>query len=77
MKSALCHSSLCGDPDGPPPGSHGSTLSASPYCPLLVAALGSLRTQELRTLLSSMTVLRDSIHIGSMSPSSMIHLGPS
>ncbi len=27
------------------------------------------------TLLSSMTVLRDSIHIGSMSPSSTIHLG--
>lgn len=29
------------------------------------------------TLLSSMTVFRDSIHIGSMSPSRMIHLGPS
>ena len=31
----------------------------------------------LGTLLSSMTVFRDSIHIGSMSPSSKIHLGPS
>lgn len=31
----------------------------------------------LHTLLSSMTVFRDSIHIGSMSPSSKIHLGPS
>ena len=30
----------------------------------------------LGTLLSSMTVFRDSIHIGSMSPSSKIHLGP-
>lgn len=29
------------------------------------------------TLLSSMTVFRDSIHIGSISPSSKIHLGPS
>lgn len=29
------------------------------------------------TLLSSMTVFRDSIHIGSMSPSRTIHLGPS
>ena len=29
------------------------------------------------TLLSSMTVLRDSIHMGSMSPSRTIHLGPS
>lgn len=29
------------------------------------------------TLLSSITVLRDSIHIGSISPSSTIHLGPS
>lgn len=28
------------------------------------------------TLLSSMTVLRDSIHMGSISPSRMIHLGP-
>lgn len=28
------------------------------------------------TLLSSMTVFRDSIHMGSMSPSRMIHLGP-
>ena len=26
---------------------------------------------------SYMTVLRDSIHIGSMSPSKMIHFGPS
>ena len=31
----------------------------------------------LPTLLSSMTVLRDSIHMGSMSPSKTIHLGPS
>lgn len=30
-----------------------------------------------QTLLSSMTVLSDSIHIGSMSPSKTIHLGPS
>ena len=29
------------------------------------------------TLLSSMTVLRDSIHMGSMSPSNTIHLGES
>lgn len=29
------------------------------------------------TLLSSITVLSDSIHIGSMSPSNTIHLGPS
>ena len=29
------------------------------------------------TLLSSMTVLRDSIHMGSMSPSKTIHLGDS
>lgn len=29
------------------------------------------------TLLSSITVFRDSIHIGSISPSSTIHLGPS
>lgn len=29
------------------------------------------------TLLSSITVFSDSIHIGSMSPSKMIHLGPS
>lgn len=28
------------------------------------------------TLLSSITVLSDSIHIGSMSPSNTIHLGP-
>ena len=32
-------------------------------------------TSILQTLLSSMTVLRDSIHMGSMSPFSMIHLG--
>lgn len=32
---------------------------------------------KLRTLLSSMTVFKDSIHIGSMSPSRTIHLGPS
>lgn len=30
----------------------------------------------IHTLLSSMTVLSDSIHIGSMSPSRTIHLGP-
>lgn len=33
--------------------------------------------REQRTLLSSITVLRDSIHMGSMSPSRTIHLGPS
>ncbi len=32
--------------------------------------------QEGGTLLSSITVLSDSIHIGSMSPSNTIHLGP-
>lgn len=31
----------------------------------------------IRTLLSSITVLSDSIHIGSISPSRTIHLGPS
>ena len=31
--------------------------------------------QSTLTLLSSMTVLRDSIHMGSTSPSSTIHLG--
>ncbi len=33
-------------------------------------------TQLAHTLLSSMTVLSDSIHIGSMSPSKTIHFGP-
>lgn len=32
--------------------------------------------QEGGTLLSSITVLSDSIHIGSMSPSNTTHLGP-
>ena len=32
---------------------------------------------SVRILLSSMTVLSDSIHMGSMSPSKRIHLGPS
>lgn len=36
-----------------------------------------LGVQGSPTLLSSMTVLRDSIHMGSMSPSRTIHLGPS
>lgn len=32
---------------------------------------------SVRTLLSSITVFKDSIHIGSMSPSNTIHFGPS
>nr|CAD7257237.1 unnamed protein product [Timema shepardi] len=43
---------------------------------ILVRAMRSLLAR-VRTLLSSITVLRDSIHMGSMSPSRMIHLGPS
>lgn len=53
-------------------------------CPLTQRAVQSLHCAPtthipppLHTLLSSMTVFRDSIHIGSMSPSSKIHLGPS
>ena len=40
-----------------------------------VTAILSLLAR-VRILLSSITVLRDSIHMGSMSPSRMIHLGP-
>lgn len=43
----------------------------------MVVTEARLRIQESRTLLSSMTVFRDSIHMGSMSPSRTIHLGPS
>lgn len=38
--------------------------------------MGFISEQEGGTLLSSITVLSDSVHIGSMSPSNTIHLGP-
>lgn len=41
-----------------------------------VTAIRSLLAR-VKILLSSMTVLRDSIHMGSMSPSRTIHFGPS
>lgn len=63
-----------------PPGGGGSRkrlLFLSVYhLSLLAAAQERMSEQEGGTLLSSITVLSDSIHIGSMSPSSTIHLGP-
>lgn len=43
---------------------------------LLCVVQQRMSEQEGGTLLSSITVLSDSIHIGSMSPSNTIHLGP-
>lgn len=71
------------------PGTLPPPSAPSTVCTLCVACKSShfpfswwglgvqLGIQGSRTLLSSMTVLRDSIHIGSMSPSRTIHLGPS
>lgn len=51
------------------------------WCRTEIAALEKNVTEQrctvLSTLLSSITVLRDSIHMGSISPSRTIHLGPS
>lgn len=43
----------------------------------LIAGVKAIRSllAKVRTLLSSITVLRDSIHIGSISPSKTIHFG--
>ena len=45
----------------------------------LIVGFNGIRSfdAKVKTLLSSITVFKDSIHIGSISPSNKIHFGPS